>query len=365
MCVSASLALLLALSAGVAPAPAQTAPSLEVGVGTVRTERGSSFSSASLSPAVRYVSPGFFVAASGTVGSLPAGVWAGTGRLYLRGTTPRLTGRLRFAAEGSFTRTGWSSGGWTSAAHGLGEVLWSAPTWGVGLGAGPSTGWIASDPTRFVALHTRARAWWRPGGRAGGTSWDLSVEPTRFFGAWFTDVGAGVGIARGPAVLSLSVDGRVSSVYESTAAGSAVLQWFVGPAVSVEVGGGSYLRDPYQGFPRGGFVTAGVRLGATRPARAGGGGKKWPPLVPPRRGDSLVVQFRFTGVRSVAMAGDWNGWQTHSLRSIGDGLWEGNLVLKRGLYHFNLLVDGTWVVPNGVATVPDGMGGMVAVLVVP
>ena len=44
---------------------------------------------------------------------------------------------------------------------------------------------------------------------------------------------------------------------------------------------------------------------------------------------------------------------------------EGTIALKRGLYHFNLLVDGNWVVPNGVATVPDGMGGMVAVLVVP
>jgi hypothetical protein len=42
------------------------------------------------------------------------------------------------------------------------------------------------------------------------------------------------------------------------------------------------------------------------------------------------------------------------------------LALGLGLYHFNLLVDGrNWVVPNGVATVPDGMGGMVAVLVVP
>jgi len=29
-------------------------------------------------------------------------------------------------------------------------------------------------------------------------------------------------------------------------------------------------------------------------------------------------------------------------------------------------VDGAdWVVPNGVAAVPDGLGGMVAVLVVP
>jgi hypothetical protein len=41
------------------------------------------------------------------------------------------------------------------------------------------------------------------------------------------------------------------------------------------------------------------------------------------------------------------------------------LALPPGLYHFNLLVDGTeWVVPNGVTTVDDGLGGLVGVLVV-
>ena len=70
--------------------------------------------------------------------------------------------------------------------------------------------------------------------------------------------------------------------------------------------------------------------------------------------------------RSVAIAGDWNAWQPVQLRPLGEDVWEGALVLPRGLYHFNLQVDGSdWVVPNGVATVPDGMGGMVAVLVVP
>jgi len=70
--------------------------------------------------------------------------------------------------------------------------------------------------------------------------------------------------------------------------------------------------------------------------------------------------------RSVAIAGDWNAWQPVRLRLSGDDVWEGTLRLRRGLYHFNLQVDGSdWVVPNGVATVPDGLGGMVAVLVVP
>ncbi len=50
----------------------------------------------------------------------------------------------------------------------------------------------------------------------------------------------------------------------------------------------------------------------------------------------------------------------------GEDLWEGAVRLTRGGYHFNLLVDGSdWVVPYGVGTVSDGMGGMVAVLIVP
>jgi len=283
-------------------------------------------------------------------------VWASHGRLYLWGMTPRVAGQWRLGAEGILTGTTQSGGGWTSAAHGVGELLWTAPRWGFGLGAGPSTGWIANDTTRFVALHTRARAWWRPGGGATSTAWEFSVEPTRFFGQWFTDLGAGVTIRHGPAALSLSTDARLSAVYSSTGAGSASLQLFVGPSVSLEMGGGSYLRDPYQGFPRGGFFTFGLRIGSTRPARAVGTTRR-APLVPQRRGDSLVVRFRFPGVRSVAIAGDWSQWQPVPLRSLGASLWEGTLALKRGLYHFNVLVDGTdWVVPNGVATVPDGLG---------
>jgi hypothetical protein len=359
-------ALLVAAGTGIAPLPAQTRASLGVGIGTVRTEGGSSFSSANLSPVVRYTAPNFVLQGSGFVASLPAGVWAGHGRLYFWGATPRLVDRWRLGVEGILTGTTFSDGSWTSAAHGLGELVWSSPSWGFGLGAGPSTGWIANDVApRFVALHTRERAWWRPGGRTSGTEWAFAAEPTHFVGAWFTDLSASVALERGPAVLSLATDARVSSVYGSTGAGSAFLQLWVAPTVSLELGGGSYLREPYQGFPRGGFVSIGVRIGATRPAARGGTARRWAPLLPERRGDSLVVHFRFPGVRSVAIAGDWNGWTTVPLRSLGGDLWEGTLALARGLYHFNILVDGhDWVVPSGVATVPDGLGGMVAVLLV-
>jgi hypothetical protein len=42
------------------------------------------------------------------------------------------------------------------------------------------------------------------------------------------------------------------------------------------------------------------------------------------------------------------------------------LVLDPGTYHFNLLLNREeWVVPGGTAVVPDGMGGLVALLLVP
>jgi Glycogen recognition site of AMP-activated protein kinase len=154
-------------------------------------------------------------------------------------------------------------------------------------------------------------------------------------------------------------------VYGSTGAASVFLQVALSPSLSAEVGGGSYLRDPYQGFPRGGFFSLGVRFGSTRATRVAAA-RRFAALVPERRGDSVVVQFRFHGVQTVAIAGDWNTWEPSPLRVVGDDVWEGTMVLASGMYHFNLLVDGqTWVVPNGVATVPDGLGGMVAVLIVP
>jgi len=49
----------------------------------------------------------------------------------------------------------------------------------------------------------------------------------------------------------------------------------------------------------------------------------------------------------------------------GDDIWEGALLVPSGTHRFNLLVDGEWVVPHGVATLTDELGGLVALLVVP
>src|SRR5205807_1938855 len=80
------------------------------------------------------------------------------------------------------------------------------------------------------------------------------------------------------------------------------------------------------------------------------------PLMPTAHGDTVSVRFEMPGAASVAIAGDWNDWSLTPLTSLGNETWAGDLLLKAGTYHFNLRVDGKeWVVPHGVATVPDGL----------
>ncbi len=358
---------LVALTAGLGaqPGAAQARASFGVGAGTVRYSGGTSFSSATFSPAAGFASPNLAADVSGSFASLPGGVWSGQGRGGFWVASAPVFHGWHLGLEGVVAGTSRTDGAWTAAAQGIGELLWSRPQWGVGVGAGPAGGWIANDAP-VAAVRLRARAWWR----SRGPDLQLSIEPTHFPAAWFTDASVGAALERGPAIASIWTTARLSGVYGSTGAASAFVQLFVTPTIALELAGGSYLRDPYQGLPRAGFVTLGVRLHTAprmpRMPRVDPRAAKWSPLVPQLRGDSLVVRFRFDSVRAVAIAGDWNQWQPVLLRSLGASVWEGTLALKRGLYHFNLLVDGTdWVVPNGVATVPDGLGGMVGVLLVP
>lgn len=352
--------MLLATAATWGPMAAQTNGSVGLGVGTVRDTGGASFSTATLSSALRLAAPAVVADFSGSVASLPKSVWFGQGRTDIWASTPPLAGGVRLGAELTVAGTTRSDGGSTGAAHGVAELLWTAPLWGFGIGAGPSTGAISHE-LPVNAFHGRARAWWRPGDPPGPPEIQLAVEPTHFPDGWFTDVSVSASIERGPAVVSLWSAGRLSSVFGSKGAGGAFLQWFVAPRVSLEATGGSYLPEPYQGFPRAGFVSLGIRLFSSPRTPAA----PLAPLVAGMRGDSVVVRFRMPGARSVALAGDWNSWQPVALRPLGDDVWEGAFALRRGVHHFNLLVDGSdWVVPNGVATVPDGLGGMAAVLIV-
>lgn len=358
------LALAVWFAGGFSTAGAQTDASLGIGAGTVRYAGGATFSSLSLAPAFQWSG----VAAldlGGLLSSLPAGEWAAQARGNVWAPLRAETRVLRPAVAATLAGSKRSDGGSAGAAHGLVEMLWqptrAAGRWGAALGAGPSVGGITGEAP-VTALRFRARTWAQPSAEA--PQYTFILEPTRFLGAWYTDVTAGATLERGRVTVEAWALGRFSAVYGSKGTASAAIQVRLSPTVSLEGAAGGYLSEPFQGFPRAGFVSAAVRLHAS--PRVATPVTTLTPLIAARRGDSVVVRFHMPGATSVAIAGDWTGWSPVALVPVGTEVWEGALTLPPGTYHFNLVVDGAeWVVPGGVATIADGMGGLLAILVVP
>lgn len=67
-----------------------------------------------------------------------------------------------------------------------------------------------------------------------------------------------------------------------------------------------------------------------------------------------------------SIAGDFNGWQPVAMQRIGEH-WVARFEVESGLYRYAFVdADGNWFVPEGLPSrKPDGMGGFVAVVVVP
>jgi len=348
---------------------AQHQASLGMGLGVVRHDNGSSFSAFTLSPAVQRLTPLLYAGANGGISLLEGGVWAGQGRADLW-IAHQLAPQTKVALNVILGATTRSDGGGAGAAAALGEIVWAPPTSSRGgaLGLGAVTGAI-EHVSPVNALRLRARGWWQLPRSAPQVSW--SVEATRFLGAWYHDVVAGVSIDRPRTVASLWTSARISGTYGSTGAVSALAQYFVTPSIAIEVSGGNYLRDPFQGLPRAGFGSLGIRMHTARRVLQPPAEPTAPALQPlialrgSRGGDTLVVRFHMAGARTVAIAGNWTGWTPVAMDSLGEDIWEAPLLLAPGTYYFNLVVDqNEWVVPAGVAVVSDGMGGLVAVLTV-
>src|SRR2546425_3777932 len=236
---------------------AQTQASLGVGVGTVRFPGGTSFSSATFAPALEYGTEARYGSVAGSLASLPGGAWSLQGRADVWAATQPLLGRTRLGAEGIWAGTRRTDGGWTAAAHGVGEVVWWAPNWGVGVGAGPSGGWIQDAPS-VRAFPARAA----PGGRAGrGATWQLAFEPTHFLGAWFTDVSGGVTLERGPGSTTPWAVGRDSDAPGSKGAAGVSPRLVVAPCLSREASGGGHLPGPAPALDRPGDCPGRLREG--------------------------------------------------------------------------------------------------------
>jgi hypothetical protein len=341
-------------------APAQADASLGLGFGTVRFPGGSTLGVVSLGPALQLLGPGRSLEADGTLAQLPSGNGYVQGRLALWVATPPLDDRWRLAVDAQLSgaASGHSAG---SGAGQLGaEALFAAPRWGIAVATGPASGWIL-HALPVTAWRARVRGWWQT--VPARTALFASIEPTRFLGSWYTDLAGGVILHTGRVEARLSTAARVSRVYGSRGAGLAAVDLRLAPGVSLEASGGNVLPDPYQGLPASGFVSIGVRVHLPSHRAAPTSLVRSRSLTAFRRGDGIVIRLRLRDAHRVAIAGDWNEWTPTPLAQSDPDQWELLIALSAGPHRFVVFIDGApWRIPDGVPSVPDGMGGRVAVL---
>lgn len=78
---------------------------------------------------------------------------------------------------------------------------------------------------------------------------------------------------------------------------------------------------------------------------------------------NVLVRFAVSapGAQSVALAGDFNGWETEDIRLAdpeGDGVWQAVVPLTPGVYQYMFVLDGeTWISdPLAGDKIDDGFG---------
>ena len=107
-------------------------------------------------------------------------------------------------------------------------------------------------------------------------------------------------------------------------------------------------------------------------AESGAGGQRVTPAGSQTPESATVVYVQFAleapGASSVAVAGDFDGWEGSSvLEDVdGDGIWTGRIPVRPGVHAYMFLVDGsTWVTdPRADRYAEDGFGNRNAILAV-
>jgi len=99
-------------------------------------------------------------------------------------------------------------------------------------------------------------------------------------------------------------------------------------------------------------------------------GRQPTPSMDPTQEVIVYVQFALDapGARSVAVAGDFDGWSgSHTLEDVdGDGIWTGRVPVQPGVHAYMFLVDETtWMTdPRALRYAEDGFGNKNAILAV-
>ena len=244
-------------------------------------------------------------------------------------------GRWWLVARGELTR-----GGWRAGAQGppLPPGTADPPE--------PTTGPLAVTGGALEAVY----GWGRSALRLAVEAYESGAGGA-FDGAYRGIVGSA---SHGTARIAAVVEARAWRTPAGDELGyHAALSVAVRPDVQLRIMVGRTVRDPLYGVP--GSVTASVgaswRIGTfapSQPMRIVEVGERVP------GGRRVTFRLRAPDARSVALSGDFTGWEPRPMRREDGGTWVLAVVLEPGLHHFGFLVDGSvWTVPEGAPGVAD------------
>ena len=298
----------------------------------------------------------------GAVSAFEQSRWAA----HVRGDLSRLYSPLGAARPWHLELTG----GAAASRHANGEgtavtraemrAHWNGRSWGLWAGGQAAVGWTRDSE---LAFGPSTGMWARFGRWKAVGMW----EPFQLRGVWYSEWHGDATASLGRADLTFYGGWRAAPrdiIAGSASWGGASAAIWLTPTIAIVTAAGSYPQDLLQSLTHGHYLTAALRVSNGRRSTWTRPGVERV-LYRATHGEN-VLRFRLPGARRVAIVGDWTRWRPVSLTRGDDGQWVARLRMRRGVYHFNLLVDGTrWTVPEDAVVVDDGFGGKAALLIVP
>lgn len=356
----------------------QSALSLEAGAVMVRFADQGEFAAATLSPALVLQSTHLTARLLGSASQLSAGRWSTQGTAVMTAfSAPSARG---FVGEAGMALGGsaFPDGARTAQLLGSARLHWlGAPvaTW-VGAAIGSMNDGVVWRSVRQAELGASVPM--------RGSNLTLMATPSITDDTLkYADLLAVLGGSRGILDLSASLGGRLGATLPIVGGdqrlwgGVSVAAW-IAPRVAITVASGTYPVDVTQGFPAGRYLSAGMRVGATRSVRAmdeararrinresrAAGVSSF--VLERGEGSVYAVRVRAATAREVLVNGDVTGWRPIALVSDGDGWWRGRLVIPSATAELVVRVDGgAWLVPPGAEEIVDEFGGRSGRMVVP
>lgn len=163
---------------------------------------------------------------------------------------------------------------------------------------------------------------------------------------------------------AVTVQAQRNPIVEDEVGGGLRLSLTLAPGMQLHAYAGRRLRDALFGTA-GSF---GFSVSATvRAVRWSSPGPPPVAAIGQAQDSGRVVEFaiRAPEAESVAVTGDFTGWEPVAMEPGRDGWWQVRRVLEPGLHHFGFLVDDQWAIPpRAPGVVEDGWGRRNASIVV-